>query len=409
MRLFVQGLDVAARSTISRRELTSLFVSFDKEHQHPSAFDLSRFYFTFDSIYSWPQHGRDLPCLLDTRNNQLRQLESCPPVAHVLCLATDTNFLWCLTSESSISSNNLELLKYSRETLLERIALPSDAHFNSTTAHLDQLVLLATDINVYSLSNSDDGLSCLFELKKRETLSDKLRSEESKLNENAASSLPLGRLLVAQSMQQFATGKEHVLMLATSARVYSFGIGIKGQLGHGRIENSFEPRRVEALAERCIVAIEAGGWHSAALDDKGNCFVWGWNSESQLGLSAQASGESAFVHTPVKVEAGTLLTNRTASNKPDFAHSSKSANSLVLKGPFKRLSLGARHTAFVDDHGRLLACGWNKYKQCHLSETVNCIEPTLVSTSSCDDDDDQSLKVCDVRCGCWSTLFTTES
>ena len=49
--------------------------------------------------------------------------------------------------------------------------------------------------------------------------------------------------------------------------------------------DQLSPKAVEALKDRRIVAI-AGGWrHTAAADDAGNLYTWGWN---KVGMSGAA-------------------------------------------------------------------------------------------------------------------------
>ena len=46
--------------------------------------------------------------------------------------------------------------------------------------------------------------------------------------------------------------------------------------------DQLSPKAVEALKDRRVVAI-AGGWrHTAAADDAGNLYTWGWNKVREL-------------------------------------------------------------------------------------------------------------------------------
>ena len=50
-------------------------------------------------------------------------------------------------------------------------------------------------------------------------------------------------------------GKEHCLMLTESGRVYSWGGGSRGQLGHGTLSSESRPRLITALEGLRIVKI----------------------------------------------------------------------------------------------------------------------------------------------------------
>ncbi|KAF1788185.1 Regulator of chromosome condensation 1/beta-lactamase-inhibitor protein II [Phytophthora cactorum] len=89
--------------------------------------------------------------------------------------------------------------------------------------------------------------------------------------------------------------------------VYTWGNGTLGQLGHGPvvksgIRNAYEeltPKLVEALEGKAITNVEFGASHSAAIDVDGRLYVWGSNEYSKLGL-----GESSEMETlPREVEA----------------------------------------------------------------------------------------------------------
>ena len=48
-------------------------------------------------------------------------------------------------------------------------------------------------------------------------------------------------------------------------RVYSWGWGLFGQLGHGHVENCRTPHLVDSLRSEFIVSIAAGHAHSLVL------------------------------------------------------------------------------------------------------------------------------------------------
>ena len=50
-------------------------------------------------------------------------------------------------------------------------------------------------------------------------------------------------------------GKEHCLMLTESGRVYSWGGGSRGQLGHGTLSSESRPRLITALEGLRIIKI----------------------------------------------------------------------------------------------------------------------------------------------------------
>lgn len=78
-------------------------------------------------------------------------------------------------------------------------------------------------------------------------------------------------------------GQQHVLALTSEGHVWSWGLGVFGQLGHGETHDEGLPRRIEAFKEMCIVDIGCGANHSLALDDQGRVFSWGSSEYGQQG------------------------------------------------------------------------------------------------------------------------------
>jgi alpha-tubulin suppressor-like RCC1 family protein len=148
-------------------------------------------------------------------------------------------------------------------------------------------------------------------------------------------------------------------------------------LGHGKIENCYTPKQITGLNKK-IIFVDCGGWHSAAIDEENNVYLWGWNSSNQLGLVQEIN--SVFVSIPTILIILNEFTNRT------------------LK--FKKLSLGSRHSVLVDLDNNLFTFGWNKYNQLFQDENeeLEFEEPTKVF--------EFEKKVKDIKCGCWFTILT---
>lgn len=67
------------------------------------------------------------------------------------------------------------------------------------------------------------------------------------------------RLLLLESLQ---------LKFCVCFRVYSWGWGLFGQLGHNSIENETRPRLVSGLENQFIVTVSTGHSHSMALSSE---------------------------------------------------------------------------------------------------------------------------------------------
>uniref|UniRef100_A0A670ZHN2 RCC1 domain containing 1 n=1 Tax=Pseudonaja textilis TaxID=8673 RepID=A0A670ZHN2_PSETE len=215
--------------------------------------------------------------------------------------------------------------------------------------------------------------------------------------------LPARRLLL---------GLEHALLLAAGGTLFSWGGGRHGQLGHGDLESRREPRAVEALQGLAVAAAAAGGWHSAAVSDAGDLYLWGWNEAGQLGLPSKKASEAAAAE-----EAGAAPGNRPlcgagldggaadgpGGDEAPFVSVQPFPALLDLpeEAEVRRVSCGSRHTAAVTEvlWGQLLLLFPGKYGQLGHQDVATSDRPRRVSYFV-----ERNLRVQDVVCGPWTTF-----
>ena len=77
------------------------------------------------------------------------------------------------------------------------------------------------------------------------------------------------------SWKQVALGEHHTAVLTDDRKVYTFGKGSDGQLGHGNDDDIYIPTLVQALKEIEIKKIECGATCTIALSTDGMVFIWG--------------------------------------------------------------------------------------------------------------------------------------
>ncbi|XP_034328903.2 RCC1 domain-containing protein 1 isoform X2 [Magallana gigas] len=191
-------------------------------------------------------------------------------------------------------------------------------------------------------------------------------------------------------VSEISCGKEHALILTNSGDVYSCGGGSRGQLGLGHVETRERPCLVEDLTGVRMKCVGAGGWHSIAISELGDLYVWGWNESGQLGLpcrnistqSPPAEERHRYQLSspePADKATGTWFTRvhleNTVSGQCE-AHIQRVGPVQVQSEPtvldlgedvtLVKVAGGARHSAVVTGDGHLLTTGWNDYGQlCH--------------------------------------------
>ncbi|XP_073300379.1 ultraviolet-B receptor UVR8 isoform X1 [Primulina huaijiensis] len=78
-------------------------------------------------------------------------------------------------------------------------------------------------------------------------------------------------------------GGAHVIALTPGGRVFTWGRGTSGQLGHGEMINCLQPNEVKALEGFVVTRVSAGWNHSGFVTDNGAVFTCGDGLFGQLG------------------------------------------------------------------------------------------------------------------------------
>jgi len=112
---------------------------------------------------------------------------------------------------------------------------------------------------------------------------------------------PLPKEVEAFAGQRVVTvsaGSKHSLAITADGAVWSWGHRAFGSLGHGDLQHQLLPKKVEALADKRVVAVSAGAAHSLALTADGAVWSWGLGDFGLLG-----HGDEQGQLLPKKVEA----------------------------------------------------------------------------------------------------------
>ncbi|CAE7704806.1 UVR8, partial [Symbiodinium necroappetens] len=166
-----------------------------------------------------------------------------------------------------------------------------------------------------------------------------------------------------------AAGGLHTAAITDSGELWTWGSNGHGRLGTGDTTNRHAPVKVSVNGQK-IVAVAAGGFHTAALTDSGELWTWGWNGYGQLGV-----GDTTDRHAPVKV--------------------SVNGQKIVA------VATGGSHTAAITDSGELWTWGYNGHGRLGIGDTMNRHAPVKVSVNG--------QKIVAVAAGIWHTAAITDS
>ncbi|CAH1782752.1 unnamed protein product [Owenia fusiformis] len=180
-------------------------------------------------------------------------------------------------------------------------------------------------------------------------------------------------------IKQVSCGKEHTVMLSKFGDVLTFGSNSCGQLGNCKVDVGVveSPIVVESLCGVVITDVQAGGWHTVAVSDIGDLYVWGWNETGQLGLGFSMTQNSGETHINLQPTPTLIETNEEIN--------------------FVTVACGSRHTVGLTDLGDVYTWGWNQHGQLGHGDRNTRYCPTKVEFFN-------EHMVCQIFAGAWNTV-----
>ncbi|KAA8547058.1 hypothetical protein F0562_003487 [Nyssa sinensis] len=215
-----------------------------------------------------------------------------------------------------------------------------------------------------------------------------------------------------QSLRDIACGGAHTLFLTETGRVYAAGLNDFGQLGISDDKTyTTEPLEVSGLPKE-IIKISAGYHHSSAITVDGELYMWGKNSNGQLGLGKRAA---KVVSAPSKVECLLGVTIKMAalgcehsiavtdkgealswggggSGRLGHGHESSILGFLRSTSEYtprlikklegvkvRSVAAGMLHSACIDENGSVFAFGETAVEKLGFGEAKNATTPSMIS------------------------------
>eukprot|EP00300_Choanocystis_sp_HF-7_P018923 c20184_g1_i3.p1 GENE.c20184_g1_i3~~c20184_g1_i3.p1 ORF type:complete len:1273 (-),score=308.81 c20184_g1_i3:865-4638(-) len=139
-----------------------------------------------------------------------------------------------------------------------------------------------------------------------------------KQNVNAPTPVDFGDELI----RYIAVGFKHMAALTEKGEVFTWGVGVDGQLGRGHRSGQSKPLRVDHLANIPIVHISAAKHHTAAVSESGHVYTWGKKEIVGHGNTGKESSYPSNVELPeraLSVHCGTEHTTVITENSTIYA------------------------------------------------------------------------------------------
>eukprot|EP00668_Euglena_longa_P032098 GGOE01041385.1.p1 GENE.GGOE01041385.1~~GGOE01041385.1.p1 ORF type:complete len:562 (-),score=144.02 GGOE01041385.1:105-1790(-) len=146
--------------------------------------------------------------------------------------------------------------------------------------------------------------------------------------------------LRGKGVTQVRAGRSFSLALDEKGLVYSWGLGVHGQLGHGNAVNYGTPKIIATLSGLSCALLVCGNRHCCAMTDDGEVYFWG-----------QGAKEQVLVMIPTRI--------------------------IVARcREFRRLDCGGLHTLALTASGEVFSWGDGSYGQLGHSSNPNKPSPS---------------------------------
>ncbi|KAI4299662.1 hypothetical protein L6164_033097 [Bauhinia variegata] len=213
------------------------------------------------------------------------------------------------------------------------------------------------------------------------------------------------------SILNIACGEWHTAIVSSCGRLFTYGDGTFGVLGHGNLHSISQPKEVESLRGLRVRSVACGSWHTAAIVDvmvdrfkyntsTGKLFTWGDGDEGRLGHADNGrkllpTCVSQLVdYDFIQVSCGRTLTIALTNLGKVFTmgsavhgqlgnpHAKDKAVTTVeglLKQEFvKGISSGSYHVALLTSSGSVYTWGKGANGQLGLGDTEDRCSPSFV-------------------------------
>lgn len=207
-----------------------------------------------------------------------------------------------------------------------------------------------------------------------------------------------------------AAGLRHSVALTVDGEVYCWGHAKRGQCSV--LVDDKPPQKIMSpckvvfpLGTGRIKQVVAGSYHTAALSENGQLFVWGCNKYGQCTISPEVTAQvnaphmvspdlfegekvkviqTGWTHFMAKTDSGVMYSwgrgdygQLGRSRLPGAVYSYQPAH-VDTQLKISEFVCGSEHTLFLSESGQLYSLGWNEHGLCATGDEVNVETVTLV-------------------------------
>ena len=213
------------------------------------------------------------------------------------------------------------------------------------------------------------------------------------------------------TVSHVACGEWHSAMVSITGQLFTFGDGTFGVLGHGNVQSVSQPKEVESLKGLWVKSVACGSWHTAAIVEimadrfkfnaiGGKLFTWGDGDKGRLGHVDEEKKllptcvAQLVDHDFVQVSCGRMLTVGLTNHGTVYTMGSAIHGQLgnprandrsitVVEGKLKeefikKIASGSYHVVALTTTGSVYSWGKGTNGQLGLGDIKDRNSPTLV-------------------------------
>ncbi|CAN4078429.1 unnamed protein product [Withania somnifera] len=210
-----------------------------------------------------------------------------------------------------------------------------------------------------------------------------------------------------------ACAEWHTALVSTSGQLFTYGDGTFGVLGHGNLQSVARPKEVESLTGLWVKCVACGPWHTAAVVEiiverlklkypGGKVFTWGDGEKGRLGHPGEETKllptcvAKLVDHDFIQVSCASTLTIALSSTGKVYTMGSaengqlgnpeaKDKSLMLVQGKLREefiteISSGSYHVAVLTSRGSVYTWGKGGNGQLGLGDTKERSWPTLVES-----------------------------
>ncbi|KAL4566531.1 hypothetical protein LXL04_030647 [Taraxacum kok-saghyz] len=206
----------------------------------------------------------------------------------------------------------------------------------------------------------------------------------------------IGGPLEGINVKFISCGPWHSAIITSEGVLFTFGDGTFGALGHGDTATIYHPKPVQSLIDKKTVKVSCGFWHTAAIvqidgSSSTKLFTWGNGDSGQLGHDDR---DPRFLPTSVlplstksfcQIACGHSMTVALTNSGHVYTIGEQNSGNHPVKGKLTDnyvhdISCGSHHIAILTSKSEVYTWGKGSNGQLGHGDTKNRDSPTLVES-----------------------------